>query len=769
MKQEFNLSKKISDVFTTRLPWLGIAHGLILTAFLWLGDSKQTYTGLRWISYVGIICIGLYLLVRTRRRAFTMLALFASVSIIYLFPALLGPGCDGMPHAFAVECTRKWDCANGCCVGGECVDECHGGDPPPTSPPAIFSTINCTMGSNGWCVGNAQLILSASDPQGYAVTISGNMGSSPIYCPSQYCAWNLPPASGGTATYTVTAATSGKTASGNTNWWYDPTPPISNMNLSGRSGLNGWYVSQVNASAVGSDSISGLASATLSVNGGAASGSAILRDGIHSVVSTARDVAGNMTSRTQEVSVDTVAPNIFITAAGIQALDGWFTTTVDLSVSASDATSGVNGDVSLSFDNGATWDVGSRTLDSSLYDVLFRVADRAGNVITSQMSLKIDTQPPTIILSEAGSLGRDGWYVSAATLSADAGDNLSGIASIQYRVNNGLWQDGDSVTVGEGIHTIDFQALDAAGNRTQSASQEIRVDLTLPAYTFDAALDGSVLADTVTLGGTVSDGTSGVQDVEFSADGITWLPVSFLNAHFAHWDFAWDSSVFDNGDHDLYLRVDDVAGNKGQPIRTRIILDNDPPFVKLAETWNVWESGVLVVFNNVIPLKSVRIIVHDPMLRYADQIIYAEPSAPDAVTWDRVIGPASAPPGSYTVTVEVCDVYALCAKDTGTILIPNSPAPELIPTQSVEPQRWWSLPAAIPRLPEPEQPIVIPAMVVPIQKNILVVPSFPLWTMVVVSAFLLSFVILLLTDPRPSALRFFTHSLHQHIADSLNR
>lgn len=307
---------------------------------------------------------------------------------------------------------------------------------------------------------------------------------------------------------------------------------------------------------------------------------------------------------------------------------------------------------------------------------------------------------------------------------------------------------------------IEFQAFDAAGNRTQSASQEIRVDLTPPAYTFDAALNGSVLADTVILGGIVSDGTSGVQNVEFSADGTTWQAASFADTR---WNFAWDSSVFDNGDHDLYLRVDDVAGNKGKPIRVQVILDNDPPYVNLAETWNIWESGSLVVFNNVIPLKSVRIIVYDPMLRYADQVIYAEPSAPDAVTWDRVIGPASASPGLYIVTVEVCDVYDLCSMDTGTILIPDSPAPEIIPTQPVEPQHGWSLPAAIVRLPEPEQPVTVPAVVVPIQEEIPVVPSFPLWTIVLVSAFLLSFILLLLLDSRPKAWR----SLTQRLADSM--
>ncbi|MDO9301517.1 MAG: hypothetical protein Q7T89_09035, partial [Anaerolineales bacterium] len=234
----------------------------------------------------------------------------------------------------------------------------------------------------------------------------------------------------------------------------------------------------------------------------------------------------------------------------------------------------------------------------------------------------------------------------------------------------------------------------------------------------------------------------------------------------AHWSFAWDSSAFDNGDRNLFLRATDMAGNKGVPISTRIVLDNDPPYVKLAETWNIWESGALVVFNNVIPLKSVKIVVHDTMLRYADQVIYDEPSAPDAVTWDRVIGPASAPPGSYTVTVEVCDIYGLCSKDTGTIVIPAAPTlVPLVQSPVIEIPQQWIPPIPLPSEPAPEQPIVVHDVVVPMQEDMPVVPSFPVWTIVDIGAFLLSFALLLVLDPRPSALRSLTRSLHHHIQD----
>jgi len=644
--------------------------------------------------------------------------------------------------------------SNGC--SSHCVawvwEPCEGGGSP--NPPTVSSTVSCTMGSNGWCVGNAQLILNASDPQGYAVTITGRIGGTSFSC-GRNCAVNLPPGSG-TATYTATAATSGLRTSGSRNWRFDPTPPVPLLALDGVSGANGWYVSQVTASAEGMDSLSGLAAVTLSVEDGATAASTLLEDGQHSLRVAAQDVAGNTASRTETVAVDTVPPAIFISAAGNQAWDGWFTSEVDLSAAAMDATSGVDGGVALSFDNGVTWEVGSRILDSGLYDLLFRVPDRAGNMGTSQMSLKVDTQSPTIVLSEAGSLGREGWYVSPATVSAAAGDNLSGITAVQHRINGGAWIDGDFVSVQDGIHFIEFQAFDAAGNE-QTASREIRVDTTPPAYAFENKLPGAVLADTVHLKGAVSDRTSAVQSAEFSSDGETWQSVSFENGD---WSFDWDSSAFDNGDHILYLRATDSAGNLGEPIQVSVILDNIPPYVNLSETWNIWEGGELAVFDNGIPLESIMIIVQDPMLRFADQIIHDKLPAPKSVIWDRIIGPASAPPGTYTVTVEVCDIYGLCAKDSGTVVIPAvpTPTPTLILEEPV--RRWWQLPLTLPRPdePEPAPPAVSPPAQVPTQEPIVSV-SYPLWTTFLLGLLLLLFTFLLLLDPRPAAYRSLTRRL----------
>jgi hypothetical protein len=185
--------------------------------------------------------------------------------------------------------------------------------------------------------------------------------------------------------------------------------------------------------------------------------------------------------------------------------------------------------------------------------------------------------------------------------------------------------------------------------------------------------------------------------------------------------------------------------------------------VKLAETWNVWESGSLVIRNNIIPLKSVKITVHDPLQRYPDEMIFYALPAPTTVAWDRVIGPGSAPPGSYTVNVEVCDIYGLCSKDTGTIVIPAEPTPVPFQMPVIEIPEWIPpIPFfAQPPAPSPDQPIVVPVPI-PTHVDTKVIPPSN-WSTVVIGVFLLSFALLLLIDPRPSALRSLTRSLHQHI------
>jgi hypothetical protein len=147
-------------------------------------------------------------------------------------------------RAAAVECTRRWDCAdNECCHGGQCLSKsdprCGPPPPPPDQPPVISGALACeAWGAGGWCIGNETLELSATEPQGQQLLISGEVGGTPFACPpadgAASCEVPLPEGAG-TASYTATSAT-GLTASGTTDWLCDSSAPVIDGTLSGTAG-----------------------------------------------------------------------------------------------------------------------------------------------------------------------------------------------------------------------------------------------------------------------------------------------------------------------------------------------------------------------------------------------------------------------------------------------------------------------------------------------------------------------------------------------------
>src|SRR3989442_15763280 len=75
-----------------------------------------------------------------------------------------------------------------------------------------------------------------------------------------------------------------------------------------------------------------------------------------------------------------------------------------------------------------------------------------------------------------------GWYTSPIPVTIAASDALSGVASIFYRIDGGAWQTytGSFLLTPEGDHTLEYVAVDAAGNRGLTQSTFVRTDTTAP-------------------------------------------------------------------------------------------------------------------------------------------------------------------------------------------------------------------------------------------------------------------------------------------------
>lgn len=111
--------------------------------------------------------------------------------------------------------------------------------------------------------------------------------------------------------------------------------------------------------------------------------------------------------------------------------------------------------------------------------------------------------------------GDNGWYVSPVEVALDATDDASGVASTEYRVDDGPWTayDGPFVVGADGEHVVQFRSTDEAGNAEEAASVAFKIDRTAPEVACAATPDrlsppNRKLRD-VTVDVQVADATSG--------------------------------------------------------------------------------------------------------------------------------------------------------------------------------------------------------------------------------------------------------------------
>jgi hypothetical protein len=139
-------------------------------------------------------------------------------------------------------------------------------------PPVISGALNCSRPGNGWCIGALTLDLAASDPQGKAVIISGDVNGLAFACPAGNTTCSVPITieGNGVVNYAVNSE-SGLSASGAaTTYLLDFTTPQMNNSLNGAIGANNWFTSDVIFSITSAlDAISGYAGSQTSIDGSA--------------------------------------------------------------------------------------------------------------------------------------------------------------------------------------------------------------------------------------------------------------------------------------------------------------------------------------------------------------------------------------------------------------------------------------------------------------------------------------------------------------------
>jgi hypothetical protein len=462
---------------------------------------------------------------------------------------------DACPWA-CIKCT-SWDedsWPRGCLTyectdaSGDCgePDPGGGGGGPSYSPPTVTASIACSIsGGSGWCVSGAKAVITASDPQGFSLTISGSVDSTPFTCLTNPCEVALPVGQG-TVTYSASAATSGMSSgSGSINFKFDNIKPVINESITGINGTGGWW-KNASFSATSTDAHSGSQTTILTVNGALRSIPFTVAEGANTIVMTVSDVAGNTTSKTWNVNVDSIAPTITPNLSGVAGDAGWYRSAT-FTASSVDAVSGVKS-ISIT-DNGAAKSF-PFTLSDGTHVIVVTAVDNAGNISTRTINASVDSTVPVISPSYLGTEGEPGWWTSTLEVNAAAGDHTSGIAAFEISRDGGVtWQTLPQL-FDDGIYAMILRARDKAGN-VSTVERTLSVDTIAP--TLKATKTGTFgkgywYITPVNISLSSNDEGSGVWKVEYRINGGVWK----------------DGSVFqvtEDGPYSIDYRVTDRAGN----------------------------------------------------------------------------------------------------------------------------------------------------------------------------------------------------------------
>jgi hypothetical protein len=292
--------------------------------------------------------------------------------------------------------------------------------------------------------------------------------------------------------------------------------------------------------------------------------------GAHTVRYRATDVAGNTSSEgTTSFTVvagqgqDTTPPTVTANVSGAQNSEGNYVGSATVTVTAADTGSGV---ASVEYQvNDQGWNPYTapvQVTNPGQYTVLLRATDAAGNVGNGQVAFTVveppqDTTPPTVSAEVSGEQDEQGNYLDVAMVTVAATDAGSGVASVEYKLDDGAWTPYASAVVVNtaGMHMLSYRATDVAGNVSAEGMAHFTIvdqDSTAPSVngvaTGQQDPSGAYIGSAMVVLSATDTG-SGVASIEYKLDSGSWTVYSAA------------VQVMTPGAHTVLYRATDQAGN----------------------------------------------------------------------------------------------------------------------------------------------------------------------------------------------------------------
>ena len=393
----------------------------------------------------------------------------------------------------------------------------------------------------------------------------------------------------------------------------DFIPPFTTCITTGTMGSNGWYVSNVSIELSATDNASEINFTMYCIDDGEwmeyVEPFNISSDGIHYIKFYSVDIPDNREkTRIKEIKIDKTIPTLsyYLQPDEPDGKDGWYLGNIEVTLYASDETSGVASILYKVDDN--PWNAYTGyfliTTEGS-HTFSFSSTDKAGNIVTKNTAIKIDKEPPAISITSPGT------YVKGEVqIQWNASDSVDD--NLNYSISLYLLQDNDSIEIASGINNTgtyewntalfpDFSsckikvvAEDDAGNTGFNTSDSFILDNTPPSVDIIQPIEGDVLGgNMLSIFWNASDNIDTNLDtiwIEYSDDGNTWKTIA-KNIQNTATGYEYSIQDWENGNYMIKVNATDDAGNEGVAFSGNFTIDREAPTVKI----NKPKSGYLYI------------------------------------------------------------------------------------------------------------------------------------------------------------------------------
>ena len=534
-----------------------------------------------------------------------------------------------------------------------------------TYPPATISSslTNCTL-QNGWCITVPQLSIQGIEPvAGHRITaIEGTLNGQNFACMNSSC--NVPLKEGeNDFTFWALSTFLDSSEMGAFSAKVDSQLPTITGALSGPQGRNGWYLGPVTFNGSAADAASGVDKFICRRDGILLTDCNTIpvdSDGPHDLLLVARDFVGHTRGIRVEVSIDSKDPTLAASINGTLGSNSWYTAAI-LNASTTDPVPG-SGIFGFIYNlDGIRWvrfpASGTLDLPDGKHTVEIRAVDNAGRNVSSSTSFWLDSVAPSVNLDSAGTFGSNNWYITIPTLTASASDDTSGLAILEYSLDNSDWAAYTTpLNLSEGIHSVSIWAQDQAGSVTQ-VDRAYQVDTRPPqiagSLSGTPGMNGWYISQ-VTISASASDPLPGsdIDTFTYTLNGATETPYT-------------SPVILADGQHTVQLHANDKAGLSAS-IEQTFKVDTIPPTVTIDSTIPNWVKGIVnlngTVGDNGSGLSSAELSLDG-----------GQTWQPITASWNAVWDTTSSPNGVTAIRLRAVDQAGLTAEQTVDVGVDYQP------------------------------------------------------------------------------------------------